>query len=329
LNDFDHGSDRHSRLIRARASQGKLWAALPAFLEAEGTQERLAGQAVIEGVMMRGRRAMAVAVRRPSGEIVVHAEPLPARLYTGPVRRLPFLRGAIILWDALVLGMRALMYSANVALAEREVEFETPVIWGTMILSLSMGVGLFFVLPLLLVNIADRYITSSLASNIVEGLIRLGLLIAYIALIGLLPDIRRVFAYHGAEHKAVNAYEDGVPLEPRAVRAYSTAHARCGTGFLLIVAVLAILIFAFLGRPPLVWRILSRLLLIPLIAGLAYELVRLSAAHRHNPLVRVVLAPSLALQGLTTREPDDSMLEVAIAALERVLEEDRGKGEEG
>ena len=281
--------------------------------------------------MMRGRKAMAVAVRHPSGEIVVNAEPLTAGIYTGLVRKLPFLRGAILLWDALVLGMRALMYSANVALAEQEVEFGTPVIWGTMILSLAMGVGLFFILPLLLVGIADRYITSSLASNIAEGLIRLGLLIVYIVLIGLLPDIRRVFAYHGAEHKAVNAYEDGAPLEPRAVRAYSTAHARCGTGFLLVVAVLAIFIFALLGRPPLVWRILSRILLIPLIAGLAYELIRLGAAYRHNPLVRAVLAPSLALQGLTTREPDDSMLEVAIAALERVLEEDAesGRGEGG
>lgn len=271
---------------------------------------------------MRGRKAMAVAIRHPSGEIIVHAEPLTARIYTSPVAKLPFIRGLTLLWDALGLGIRALMYSANIALAEEDVEFGGPMAWGTVILSLAMGVGLFFVTPLLLVSIVDRHIASPLASNIVEGFIRLGFLIAYIALIGLLPDIRRVFAYHGAEHKAINAYEDGAPLEPRAVRVYSTAHARCGTALLLVVGVLAIFFFSLLGRPPMVWRILSRILLIPLIAGVAYELIRLSAAHGHNPLVRAVLAPGLALQRLTTREPDDSMLEVAIAALKRVLAED-------
>lgn len=324
MNDFDYRCDRPSRLIKVRALQGRLCTGLLAPLEAEGAGENLGGQAVIEGVMMRGQKSMAVAVRHPSGEIVVHAEPLPSRLYAGPVRKMPFLRGVLLLWDALVLGMRALIYSADVALDEQEVEFGTPMIWGTMILSLSMGVGLFFIVPLLLVEIADRYISSSLVSNIIEGLIRLGFLVAYIALIGLLPDIKRVFAYHGAEHKAVNAYEDGAPLEPKAVSAYSTAHARCGTSFLLVVAVLAIFIFALLGRPPLLWRILSRILLIPVIAGLAYELIRLSAAHRRNPLVRALLAPSLLLQRLTTREPDDSMLEVAIAALEKVLGEEVG-----
>ncbi len=279
------------------------------------------GQAVIEGVMMRGQKRMALAVRSPTGEIVIHSEPLNSKIYGGLISKLPFLRGVIMLWDALVLGMRALLFSADVALEEEEdVEFSGPVAWGSVAISLIVGVGIFLVAPLLVVGLVDRYITSSLVSNILEGLIRLAFFLIYVYAIGLIPDIQRVFAYHGAEHKTINAYEDGVPLEVEAIEAYNTAHSRCGTGFLLIFAVVAIFVFSLLGRPPLLLRIASRLVLIPVIAGLTYELIKFSAAHRDNRLISaVVLAPSLALQRLTTREPDESMLEVAIAALQHLL----------
>jgi uncharacterized protein YqhQ len=279
------------------------------------------GQAVIEGVMMRGKKYMALAVRSPTGEIVIHSEPLNAKIYGGLISKLPFLRGMIMLWDALVLGMRALLFSADVALEEEEdVEFSGPIAWGSVVFSLIIGVGIFFVGPLLLVRLVDRYIASSLVSNILEGLIRLAFFLIYVYAIGLIPDIQRVFAYHGAEHKTINAYEDGVPLELEAIEVYSTAHPRCGTGFLLIFAVVAIFVFSLLGRPPLVLRIASRLVLIPVIAGLTYELIKFSAAHRDNPVISaVILAPSLALQRLTTREPDESMLEVAIAALQHLM----------
>lgn len=287
------------------------------------------GQAVIEGVMMRGAKHMAVAVRGPTGKIIVHSEPLNAKIYGGPVSRLPFLRAIIILWDTLVLGMRTLLFSADVALEEEEVEFKGPLAWGSVAFSLIIGIAVFFLGPLLLVGLVDRYIASPLVSNILEGLIRLTFFLVYVCAISLIPDIRRVFAYHGAEHKTINAYEDGAPLKPDAVKVYSTAHPRCGTGFLLVFAVISILVFTLLGRPPLVLRIISRLVLIPVIAGPAYELIKFSAAHGDNPLVRgLILVPSLALQRLTTREPDESMLEVAIAALQRLLDME-GKGVSG
>jgi uncharacterized protein YqhQ len=279
------------------------------------------GQAVIEGVMMRGSKYMAVAVRHPSGEIIVHSEPLTARIYTSRWGKLPFVRGLALLWDALGLGIRTLMFSADVALAEEEdVSFGGPMMWGTLFISLLFAVGFFLLTPLLLMSLVDRYITSSLLSNIVEGVIRLALFLAYVVAIGRLPDIQRVFAYHGAEHKTINAYEGGAPLELGAVRAYSTAHTRCGTSFLLVVMVLFIFLSALLGRPPLALRLLSRLLLIPVVASLAYEFIKFSSARsQSNPFIRALIAPSLALQRLTSREPDDSMLEVAITALKEVL----------
>lgn len=280
------------------------------------------GQAVIEGVMIRGRKNMAVAVRDPAGKIVVHAEPLTAGIYASPIGKWPFVRGLIMLWDTLALGIRTLMFSADVALGEEEVEFSGPIAWGTIAISLIAAVTIFFLGPLFLVGVVDRFITSSLLSNIVEGLIRLALFLAYIFAIGFIPDIKRVFAYHGAEHKTINAYEDGALLKPAVVSTYTTAHSRCGTAFLLTVVVIAVLVFALLGRPPLLLRVLSRLLLIPVIAALAYEYVKFSAAHGNNPLISLMLKPSLVLQRLTTREPDETMLKVAITALERVLAAD-------
>jgi len=277
------------------------------------------GQAVMEGVMMRGRESMAVAVRHPSGRIVIHNEPLESLLYTSRWWRLPFLRGLVVLWDTLALGMRSLIYSANVALEEEEVEFRGPAVWGLVLVSLAFAIAIFFLAPLFLVGLIDRFITSALVSNLLEGVLRLGLFLGYIGLIGLLPDIRRFFAYHGAEHKTINAYEAGAPLDPASVATYATVHTRCGTGFLLFVLVLSILLFALLGRPPFAYRILSRLLLIPLIVSLVYEFIKFAARHRDNPLLRALVSPGLALQSLTTREPDEGMLEVAIAALDSVL----------
>ena len=304
------------------------------------------GQAVLEGVMMRGKKAVAVAVRDPKGQIVIHSEPLDARVYGGPIARLPFLRGLTMLWDSLVLGMRSLMFSADVAIAEADAgtpgtpaqadplpgagaatggsgkpsAFEGPLMWGTMIISLAFGVGLFFVTPKLLAQLVQRWTGSMGWGLVAEGAVRLGLFVGYIWLIGLLPDIRRVFGYHGAEHKTINAYEAGAPLTVEGVRPFSTAHARCGTAFLLTIVVLSILVFAPLAKLALGWGLVARILLIPVIAMLGYEFIRFSARHVNHPLMRVVIEPNLALQSLTTRPPDDSMIEVAVAALKRVLE---------
>lgn len=282
------------------------------------------GQAVLEGVMMRGSRALAVAVRDPEGEIVTHVEPVNQTIYNGPISRIPFVRGLTMLWDALGLGMRSLMFSANVALGEEQEgeAFSGPLAWGTVAVSLAFGVGLFFVLPLVIVGFVDRWIASSLVSNLLEGTIRLLLFIGYVWLIGLMPDIRRVFGYHGAEHKTINAYEAGAELTPASVNRFTTLHPRCGTAFLLSVVVLSILLFALLGRPVLWLRILSRILLIPVVAGAAYEYIRFSARHLDNPVVRAIAAPNLAMQKLTTREPDLEMLQVAITAFNCMMAEE-------
>ena len=285
---------------------------------------RYGGQAVLEGVMMRGSRSAAVAVRKPSGEIVVHTEPLTSPIYNSVLAKIPVVRGLAMLWDSLVLGIRALMFSADVALSEEEgVEFSGPIAWGSLILGLVIGVGIFVATPPFLVGIVDRYISSPMLSNLLEGIIRIALFIVYITLVGKMPDIDRVFAHHGAEHKTINAYEDGVALEPSVVARYSCAHVRCGTGFLLIVLIIFIALATLFGRPPLLLRILSRIVLIPLVGGISYELTKLGANYRDNPIVRVLLAPGLALQRLTTREPDESMIEVAITALKAVLASER------
>jgi uncharacterized protein YqhQ len=279
------------------------------------------GQAVMEGVMMRGEREWAVCVRTPSGQIVTHGDALPAAVYRSRWARLPFVRGLTMLWDSLGVGLRALMWSADVALAEEtDTHLSGPLAWGTVALSVAAGVGLFFLLPMFLVSLVDRAISSALWSNLVEGLVRLALFVGYVWAIGFMPDIRRVFAYHGAEHKTINAYEDGAPLELESVARYSRAHTRCGTGFLLIVLVLFVLITTLMGRPPLLLRLVSRIVLIPVVAGVAYEVMKLTARlYDRSALVRLVLAPGLALQRLTTREPDAPMLEVSIQALKRVL----------
>lgn len=285
------------------------------------SQFNYGGQAVIEGVMMRGRKVFAVAVRAPGGQVVVHSEILTNPLYTARWAQLPLLRGLTLLWDTMGLGVRALTYSAHVSVADeaQPVAFEGPAVWGTLAFSLLAAVGIFFVLPSFVVGLFDAQIGSDVLTNILEGAVRLFFLVGYLVVAGRVPDVARVFQYHGAEHKTINAYEAGAELTPQSVQRFSLTHPRCGTGFLLIVVVLSIFAFAWLGRPPLILRLVSRVVLIPVVATFAYELIRFGAAHYGNPIVRAILAPSIALQRLTTRQPDDSMVEVSITALRNVL----------
>ncbi len=287
------------------------------------------GQAVIEGVMMRGQYVAAIAVRNPKGEIVVREVPLNAALYRGRIARWPFVRGLVMLWDALGLGTRALMWSADVALEEEEdVDFslEGAAGMGLVVVSLAMGIGLFFVLPAagsaLVKDVTG--LDSKLAADLVEGVIKLGMLTGYIWAIGHMNDVKRLFGYHGAEHKTINAYEAGAELTPEAVAAFPIEHPRCGTAFLLTLVVLSVLIHIITGRPDtVIGLLLSRIGLILPIAGVAYETIRFTAKHLDNPIIRWIIKPNLALQHLTTRQPDESMLEVGIAALERVLAAER------
>jgi uncharacterized protein YqhQ len=290
------------------------------------------GQAVIEGVMMRGRDAMAVAVRAPSGEILVWSEPIRCSRLARRVRPLPFVRGAILLGDTLALGMRALMFSAALTAPNRGNEAHengdrpTPVrgmsLWFAVAAAVIFAIVLFFVLPLVAATLLDRFIASAVVSNTVEGVIRLAILLGYVLAIGRMPEIRRVFAYHGAEHKAIHAWEAGDDLTVERVRRYPLEHPRCGTGFLLLVMLLSIVVFALLGRPALELRIASRILLVPLIAGVAYECLKFGGRHANRWLTRVLLTPGMRMQRATTRQPDDAILEVAIAALVPVLAAD-------
>ncbi|HEY72759.1 MAG: DUF1385 domain-containing protein [Chloroflexi bacterium] len=268
--------------------------------------------------MMRGSRTMAVAVRTPEGDILVQTEPLNEALYSGPISRIPFLRGLVSLWDALGLGTKALMMSADVAVGE-EASLSGPVAWGTVVLGVGMGVGLFMMLPSFLVGLVASYLPAEWLASLLEGIVRLFLIVGYIWAVGRMPDIRRVFAYHGAEHKTVHAYEAGAELTVEEARRFSTAHTRCGTAFLLTLVVLTMLIFAPFKPPSLLWRLASRIVLLPVIAGISYEFIRLTARFADRAWVRALAAPNLALQRLTTREPDDGMLEVAIRALKAVL----------
>ena len=282
------------------------------------------GQAVLEGVMMRGRRYAAVAVRAPSSRILVRSERLPARLYGGWVSRTPFLRGLILLWDSLGLGMKALMFSADVQQRGEEegdeegADLSRPLQWGMVAMSVLIGVGGFFLLPLAAAGLIERVIPSSLVAVILEGLFRLALLVGYIWAIGHVPEIRRVFAYHGAEHMTIHAFEAGDPLDAEHIGRYPPAHPRCGTAFLLLVVAISIVLFGLLGSPDWWVRILSRIIGIPVIAGVAYEVLKFGGAHADHPLVKLIVAPGLALQALTTRYPEPDMIEVAVAAFKEM-----------
>jgi uncharacterized protein YqhQ len=294
------------------------------------------GQAVLEGVMMRGLHQATVAVRSSSGEIVFKHEPLNVRRRHA-WEHLPFLRGILMLWDALNLGTRALNFSASVAIADEEraeaaktgaIVEPKPALsekstTATMIVSLVLAVGLFFVLPTLLAGLADRLGATPFVREGIRILIQLGLFVGYIVAISRLNEVKRLFGYHGAEHKTINAFEANAPLTVERVREFTLIHPRCGTSFLLVVLLINFIATFLLVRDlPLIWRVLSHIPLIPLIAAISYELLRLSAAHYHRAWVRVLVAPSLAFQKLTTREPDDQMIAVAIAALLPVLAAD-------
>lgn len=319
------------------------------------------GQAVMEGVMMRGRTSAAVAGRRPDGSLYLYEEALNPRLYQNRLFRLPFLRGMLLLWEMLVLGTRLLTLASNIFMgaidpdelmrqqnapthtahdpldvANEAVETERaaaaeeqvaaiggPQLIITIIISLSFAIAIFFVGPLLITNLFSHQIGQGWLNLTLEGLLRLALLLAYLLLIGRIPDIQRLFGYHGAEHKAINAMEQGDPLDIMHVRRASRVHTRCGTGFLLLVMVVSIFVFALIGSPSLLIKILLRIVLVPVVAGIAYELMRLGAANYRFRVVRWLLAPGLALQNLTTREPDDSMIECAIASLKRVMQRDK------
>ncbi|OGO41060.1 MAG: hypothetical protein A2W36_02885 [Chloroflexi bacterium RBG_16_58_14] len=271
------------------------------------------GQAVIEGVMMRGSKAVAIAMRAPNREIIIHTESLGG-IYKSRLTKVPFLRGLVVLWDALGLGMRALTLSANVQ-TEEDTRLEGPALYLTLGISLLFGIALFFLLPATAGQLIERTLgLNAWWGNLAEGVMRLLLLILYIWAVGNIPDIRRVYAYHGAEHKTINAFEAGAELNAESVARYSLEHPRCGTAFLLTLVLLSVLVFSLLGPMPMFWRLASRVLLLPVLAGLAYEYIRWTANHLESPLVRWMIRPNLALQRLTTREPSPDMLEVSIAA---------------
>jgi uncharacterized protein YqhQ len=271
------------------------------------------GQAVIEGVMMRGAQAVAIAMRAPNQEIVVQTEPLSG-IYHSQIGKIPFLRGLLALWDSLGLGMRALTLSANTQTGDDQ-KLEGPALYLTIGISLLFGIALFFLAPAVIGQLSERFLHwNAWWGNLLEGILRLALLIGYMLAIRQLPEIRRLFAYHGAEHKTINAFQAGAELTPANVAHFSLEHPRCGTAFLLTLVLISVLLFSLLGPLPMFWRLASRVLLLPVLAGLAYEYIRWTANHLDNAFVKVIVKPNLALQHLTTREPDLDMLEVSIAA---------------
>ena len=277
------------------------------------------GQAILEGVMMRGVSTWAAAVRTPEGEIEIASEPVVSWAQRYRILQVPVLRGVVALAESLKIGFRALAFSANAQMDEDE-EPIGGFTWGlTVALSLALAVGLFFVVPVGLTSLIKDQLGSAVLFWLVEGVVRTAIFIGYLAAISRLPDLRRVFEYHGAEHKTISCFEAGDELSPARAARYSRLHPRCGTSFLLIVMVLAIFVFAPLGLPEWYWLVLSRVLGIPLIAGLSYEVIKWAGRNRRKAWVRTLMWPGLMLQNLTTREPDHDQLAVAIASLEEVL----------
>ena len=277
------------------------------------------GQAVIEGVMMRGKKAAAIAMRAPDGEIIIHQEELN-KIYQSRIMQIPFLRGLIGLYDALILGMKALTISANIQTGEEE-KIEGPALFFTFALSMSIAVVIFFLIPAGLGQAVERFWEwNAWLGNLLEGLVRLAFLILYMWGIGQMKDIKRVFSYHGAEHKVINSFEAGVELVPEKVKTFSLEHPRCGTAFLLIVVLFSVLLFTALGPMTLFWRLVSRVLLLPALAGVAYEYLRWTAENQHHPAIKWLIKPNLALQRLTTNEPSVDIIEVSIAAFNAMRE---------
>ncbi len=276
------------------------------------------GQAVIEGVMMRGRDKIAVAVRQSNGEILVDVNPLCSIRKKYPVLKKPLLCGVVALFESLYDGIKALAYSAQAA-GEEEEQLTKREMFMTIFSALLLAVVLFIVIPTWSMRFLHRFTEDPLMLNLAEGVLRMAIFLAYIAAISSVSDIQRVFQYHGAEHKTIYTYEAGLPLEVWNVRPFSTLHPRCGTNFLMIVMLISMFIFTFLGWPSLVERILARVLLMPVIAGVSYEIIRFAGCHAENAFVHFCIMPGLFLQKLTTREPDDSQIEVAIASIKAVL----------
>jgi uncharacterized protein YqhQ len=280
------------------------------------------GQALIEGVLMRGRDAIAVALRHPDGDIVYATERLDAGFHGTRWSKWPLIRGLVVLYETLVVGTRWLVRSANVQAEEEGVELGRGSVVLMLLLTLAAGIGVFFLLPLLIASVTVSGPDHGLAQSFVEGLIRVAIFLGYLLIIGRSPDISRVFQYHGAEHKTIHALEAGDPLTVAEVRKYPTAHQRCGTEFLVVVILLSIIMFSLVGRQTPLVMILSRILLIPVIAAVGYEILRFGARHRRNPIVKVLLYPGLLVQMITTKQPTDDMIEVAIVSMERALEAD-------
>ena len=290
------------------------------------------GQAVIEGVMMRGKSHYAVAVRLPKlnpdtleGEIVVQRGELKAPIYTNPLWKLPFVRGIALIGEQLHLGMKSLIWSANMNASGHDIQIGKKEITGSVATAGVFALVLFIGLPLFLASLAVHR-SGSFAFVAVEGLIRVALVLGYLAAISLLPDVRRVFQYHGAEHKTINAFESGWPLDVPNVRSASTLHPRCGTGFLLVVLVVSVIVFSIVAlfHPNVFWLVASRIIAIPVIAGAGFELIRFMARNRYNPIVKIALLPVLGTQKFTTRQPTDDMLQVAIVAFNAAREGEAG-----
>jgi uncharacterized protein YqhQ len=286
------------------------------------------GQALIEGVLMRGRDAIAVALRHPDGRIVFATERLDSGVHGTRIGKLPLVRGLVVLYETLFVGMRWLVRSASVQAAgtgeagDEGVELGKGSIALMLALTLVFGVGIFFLLPLLIASATTSNIQNGLVQHLVEGLIRVAIFLGYLLLIARAEDVRRVFQYHGAEHMTIHALEAGDPLAVAAVRKYPTAHPRCGTEFLVVVIALSIVAFSLVGRQEPAVMIGSRILLIPVIAAVGYEILKWGARHRANPLVRAIMYPGILVQMITTRQPTDDMIEVAIVSMEQALEAD-------
>jgi uncharacterized protein YqhQ len=268
---------------------------------------------------MRGKSSVAMATRAPNDEIFIHKEKLTG-IYTSKLAKIPFLRGLIVLWDSLGLGMRYLTLSANVQTGEDE-KLEGPTLFITLFISLSFGILVFFLLPAFISGLIARLPgISAWTSNLIEGGIRLVILILYLWIIGQMSDIRRVFMYHGAEHKTINAFENGVILTPENVKSFPVEHGRCGTSFILTLVIMSIIIFTLIGPLPLHWRLLTRILMIPILAGLSYEYIRLISKNLDSPIAKAIIMPNLFLQRMTTREPTTDMIEVSIRAFNEMRE---------
>lgn len=283
---------------------------------------QVGGQAVIEGVMMRSKHFWALAVRKPDMTIYTKLFNVVSLTNKNKVLGFMFIRGIVALIESMALGFKALSYSVNES-TEEEIKFSKREMTLTIIMAVVFAISVFFILPTIIGRSFSEFFPNAIVYNLLEGLIRIGFFLIYILLVSQIKDIKRVFQYHGAEHKTIQAYENDEELKPEIVRKYSAMHVRCGTSFLIIVMIVAILIFALLGKQPMIWRIISRILLLPVIAGISYELIRLAGKFSKYKVVNILFYPGLLLQKITTREPDNDQIEVAISSFKKVIEAEK------